>query len=126
MRDPEHGVEGAERVLKDHRHLPPIPEQVLSGAQAVNRTPSVVDLPSRGLVDQTEQPGDGALAAAALPHQGDDLALPDRHVEVVHGVEHPLREHATEAEMPGQLDSPQERLLAGGRAGPRAQRFSHG
>ena len=89
MGDAKHRVEGAERVLEDHRHLPPIPEQVLPGAQAVQRPASVVDLAPGGRVDPGQQPGHGALAAAALPDQGDDLALPNGEVEIVDGMQHP-------------------------------------
>src|SRR5262249_43936549 len=77
MRDPKHRVEGAERILEDHRHLAPIGQEVLPGAQTPERSASVVDLSASRWIDLCQQPGDGALAAAALTHERNDLALLD-------------------------------------------------
>src|SRR5205814_741138 len=110
MRDPEHRVEGAVRILEDHRHLAPVREEGLPGAQAAERSASVVDLSARRLIDAGQQPGDGAFAAAAFTYEGNDLALVNCDVEVVDGVQHLLREHPPEAEMPGQVDRPEQGL----------------
>ena len=82
-----HRVEGAERILEDHRDLAAIPEQVLARAQTAQRPAAVVDLAAGRLIDPRQQAGDGALAAAALTHERDDLALVDRQVDVVDGVQ---------------------------------------
>src|SRR5438270_9405614 len=99
MRDSKHRVEGAERVLEHHRHLPPIPEQVLSGAQPAEPPTSIVDLPPGGRIHLGQQPGYRALAAAAFSHEGDDLTLVNVDIELVDGMQHLLREHPTEAEV---------------------------
>src|SRR5205814_9779093 len=86
VRHAEHRVEGAERVLEDHRHLAPVPEEVLAPAQAVQRPAAVVDLAPRRREDPREQPGHGALPAAALADEGDDLAPLAGQVETGDGV----------------------------------------
>src|SRR5262249_47793614 len=109
-------VEGAERVLEDDCHLSAVPGQVPSGAQLMDRPVPVVDLAPGGRIDPGDQPGHGALAAAALTHERDDLALPNGETEVVNGVQHQLLEHATDPEMPRQIDRSKQGLIDHGSA----------
>ena len=113
VRDAKHGIEGAERVLEDHRHLAAVPEQVLSRAQLVKRPASIVDLAAGRRKYPRQQPGYGAFPAAALPHECDDLVLVNREVEVIDSVQHLLvREHAAEPEVPRQVHRSDQRLVS--------------
>jgi hypothetical protein len=89
VRDAEGGVDRAERVLEDHRHLAAVPQPVRTGAQPRHRIAPVHDGPRGRLVDPGEQPGDRGLAAAALPGQRHDLPLADGEAHVVHCVQGP-------------------------------------
>src|SRR5438270_13930146 len=83
VRDPEHRIESAIWVLKDHRHLPAVPEHVAAGAKSLDRTVPVEDFAAGGRVDAGQQPGHRALAAAAFPDKRDDLAFLNGEVEVI-------------------------------------------
>ena len=78
---------------------------------ALQRTAAVVDLAAGRLVDPRQQPRDRALAAAALTDERDDLPLADREVEVVDGVQRLLGEQPADAEVAGQVDRAQQRLV---------------
>ena len=72
--DPVGRVQRAERVLEHHRHVAAV-GQVCRRVRMRRQRPALVeDLAARRLVDPGQQPGDGALAAAALADQRDDLA----------------------------------------------------
>ena len=115
VRDPEDRVDRGERVLEDHRHLAAVAQPRPPRAHRRQRGARVflalgeVDLPARRLVHPGEQPRDGRLAAAALPRQGDDLALADLEVHVVDGVQGPLGQRPADLEMPAQVLGPQQR-----------------
>ena len=66
-------VQRAERVLEDHRHALRYASTLPPGPQVRQRPPLEPDLAARRPVDPGQQPGDGALPAAALADQGDDL-----------------------------------------------------
>src|SRR5580658_9463881 len=61
------------------------------------------DLAGVRRVDEGQQPGDRALAAAALAHQRDDLPAADGEADVVDGVQRLLRPESAEVEVPGQV-----------------------
>src|SRR6185437_1431977 len=76
------------------------------------------DLAAGWLVDPGEQPGDGALAAAALAGQRDDLPLADAQRDVVDGVQGAPRQRVADLEVLGQPVCAQQQLrLRGARGG---------
>src|SRR5438132_2480782 len=87
VRDPVGRVDRAVRILKDHRDVAAVGEAPLAVTHSAERLALEVDLAARRLVDAREQAGDRALAASALADEGDDLAFPDREIDVVDRVE---------------------------------------
>ena len=77
VRDPVRRVERAVRILEHHRHRGAVREPAPPAPQAAERPALEPDLAARRLVDEREEPGDRALAAAALADEGDDLAASD-------------------------------------------------
>src|SRR5439155_9613437 len=68
------------------------------------------DLAAGGPVQLGQQPGDGALAAAALPRERHDLPFADLQADVVHRVQGAPRQRVADLEMLGQALGPQQRL----------------
>ena len=103
VRDPEHRVDRGERVLEHHRRQPAVAQPVLARPDPGQWLALEVDLAAGRLVDLGQQPGDGALAAAALPGQRHDLPFADGQADLVHRVQRLLGERVTDPEVPGQL-----------------------
>ncbi len=66
------------------------------------------DIAVSRLIDLGQKPGDGAFAAAAFPHDGDDFARADGEIEVIHRMQLGMAEEAADAEMPGEPDGLQQ------------------
>jgi hypothetical protein len=108
--DPVGGVDRGVRILEDQRDVAAVGEPLPPRPQPRERPFLEVDLPLRRPVDECEEAGDGALAAAALADERDDLAAVDRELDVVDGVQRLRGEEATDAEVPGQADRPEQGL----------------
>src|SRR6185437_4685813 len=81
-----------------------------------------------GRVDPGQQPGDGALAAAALARQGHDLPFPDGQADLVHGVQGLAGQRVADLEVLAQPVGPQQRRgrVGGDRAGAGGGLLGHG
>ena len=113
VRDPVGGVDRGVRILEDHRHVAAVGEPVTPPAQRADRLALEPDLTGIRRVDQGQQPGDRALAAAALADQRDDLPAPDAEADVVDRVQRLLRPEAGEAELPGNVVHLEQRSRRG-------------
>ena len=106
--DPVHDavgrIDGAVRILEDHRHVTAVRETPLARAQATEGPALEIDLAFRRLVDAREQAGDRALAAPALADERHDLTFADGEIDVVHGVEALPRQQLPDAKVPRQTD----------------------
>ena len=85
-------------------------QRVRAGAQRGDGLALEVDLARGRLVQLGQQPGDGALAAAALPGQGHDLPLADGEADLVDGVQGAPGQRAADPEVLGQALGPQQGL----------------
>ena len=110
VRDPVRRVHRAVRILEHHRYRGAVGELAPPATQSAERPALEPDLAARRLVDEGEQPGDRALAAAALAHQGDDLAVPDGQVDIVDGVQGLPRHELAHLEVAGQALGAEQRL----------------
>src|SRR5206468_1856444 len=115
------GVDRAVRILEDHRHVARVRQPLLARLQSAEGSALEVDLAARRLVDASEQPGDRALAAPALPDERDDLAAANREVDVVDGVQHLPAEELADPKVTGEALGAQEWLA---HATPSAARVS--
>ena len=113
VRDPVGGVDRGVRILEDHRHVAAVGEPVTPPAQRADRLALEPDLTGIRRVDQGQQPGDRALAAAALTDQRDDLPAPDAEADVVDRVQRLLRPEAGQAELPGNVVHLEQRSRRG-------------
>ena len=101
--DPEHRVDRGERVLEHHRHQAAVAQPLGARGHRGQRLALEEDLARGRLVDPGQHPGDGGLAAAALPGQGHDLPLADGEADIVHGVQRPPGQRAADLEVPAQV-----------------------
>jgi hypothetical protein len=113
-------IEGGERILEDHLHLPAERPQLLPAQSSHVDGGAVpdahVDLPGGRLDGPHDAARGGRLAAAALPHEAECLALVDVEVDAVDRADvthRPLPEAAPDREELLQPLHPQERLVDG-------------
>ena len=110
VRDPVRRIDRAVRILEHHRHRGAVREPASPPAQAAERPALEPDLASRRPIDEREQPGDRALAAAALADERNDLAAADGQVDVVDRMQCLPRQQLADAEVAGQALGAEQRL----------------
>ena len=91
----KHRVEAGHGLLENHGNFiaPDLPHPLFR--QLAEVLPTVEDLPvddaARGVLDEPENgKGGHRLAAAALPHDGQGLPVPEGEVQAVHRGDHPF------------------------------------
>ena len=82
--DPLDGIQRRERILEDHLHLRSERAHPSAATQAGDVFVLEHDRAPRRLVQVAEQACHGALAAAALPHEGRDASAPQGEADVVY------------------------------------------